>query len=291
MFTSTAPKVLLVVAAALTVGVGITTASASTDPPPPTDPPPSTGTPPAEGTAVVESDGFASAEDAASAYLYAFSAGDLAGAMAALSIEVYVENFDFEAMIEWQSFYLPAGNAVPLPSGDPLNTAINAEQRRAVVVDQILDQYFTLLDPELERTRGEQVDDAAEFTSSLTATMTSESLAGLAEFEFVPLDDVDADAAELYAGRDVENRANRDAVLGADETLAIAATTTVEGRPVTLLFEAVRYGDAWWLDSLGGRFATIVGLDYQNAGVITETADEAGDAVDATDPVDGSDSL
>ncbi len=252
----------VLVATGLATGLGAASVSASTDVPPAA----AVAGPTAEGP------GSASAEDAVTEYLSAFAAGDLAGATAAFAVETFVEHYDFEAAIEWQRFYQSYGIGIPLPAGDPLNTAFNVEQRRATVVNQILNQYFALLNPELDRTQGQMVDDAAEFTESLSAAMSSGSLAGLADFEFVALEDIDADAAELYTGPDVKQRDERNAVLGADESLAVAVRTTAAGDEVTLVFDAVRYGDSWWLESLGGRFALLLNVDVTSGGVMRDDA-------------------
>lgn len=90
---------------------------------------------------------------------------------------------------------------LPLPSTDPFNVSINLEQRRAVVAGQVLNQYFTLVNPALDRTSLQPLaDDGAieDFATTLAATMKSGALAELAAYKFVGLEEIDADAAETY---------------------------------------------------------------------------------------------
>ncbi len=40
----------------------------------------------------------------------------------------------------------------------------------------------------------------------------------------------------------------------------------VGGQPYLGFFSVVRYGDSWWLEQLGGNFATLVGVDAFHVG-------------------------
>lgn len=249
---------------------------------------PSGATAPTEPAASSGADatGFASGADAVDAYLAALVAGDVDGAIATFAIDEYVTNFDFEAMLQRVQSYQPYQDIL-LPPGDPLNDALNREGRRAVVAGMIINQYFALANPELDRTMTQALtEDGAvgEFVGSMTAAMTSESLAGLAEHELVDLADVDAEAAELAASEQaVANSATMLAIVGGDESAELAVRTTLESRPVTLLFRTVRYGDQWWIETLGGHFSQLLGVELADAGVVRDDlADSGNSAVPAT---------
>ena len=42
----------------------------------------------------------------------------------------------------------------------------------------------------------------------------------------------------------------------------------VGGQPYLGFFSVVRYGESWWLEQLGGNFATLVGVDLLHAGAV-----------------------
>lgn len=225
-----------------------------------------------------EGGGFSSAEEAVTAYTDALAAGDFDALLQVFAIETYVEHLDFGASLERVGVYQPLGGGLPLPSSDPFNESINVEQRRATVASTIRNQYFTLANPELDTTISQRLADAEaveQLTSSLEATMRADALAGFAEAEFVALEDVDASAAELFVSD--ASRGNDEAmlaILGADESAELAVRAAAGdrgGEPVVATFRAVRYGDRWWLETLGGQFATLVGGSALHAGVLLES--------------------
>ena len=107
---------------------------------------------------IIQDDVFA--EDAVTAYTDALADGDFDAVMRTFTTETYVANFDFEASLERLRVYQPFIGALPLPSTDPFNEAINIEQRRSTVAGMILNQYFTLANPELEITLAQPLADA-----------------------------------------------------------------------------------------------------------------------------------
>lgn len=220
--------------------------------------------------------GYASAEDAVTAYLEAMSAGDLDGMLSTFAIDVYVEHFDFEASLDRLGFYLPHAAGLPLPPTDPLNIALDIEHRRAMVAGMVLNQYFALTDPELNDSNGQIVDDAASFTASLESVMTSTAVASLADGEFVPLDEIDAEASETLAGdRAQDVNAETLAVAGADASEELAVRVNVGDDEAILLFRTVRYGEGWWIETLGGQFALLLSIvEHLDAGVI-RTSEES----------------
>jgi len=217
--------------------------------------------------------GSATAEDAISAYLGAMAAADFDGAVAAFAIEPYVERFDFAAMLEWLRYYQSFSSAQPLPSSNPFNAAINRQQRRALVAGQVTNQYFALVNPTFDRSAtGTAFDDDAAveaFVAELEAAMDPARLADLATYEPIDPAELDADAAELLAGeRGTELDRRQLAIAGADESAELAVSSAIGGRPVALLFRALRYGDSWWLETLQGILAQLLGLESLSPGVM-----------------------
>ena len=240
--------------------------------------------PPAGTTPVIP--GYASAELAVEAYLDALSAADFDAAVEVFAIEPYVEHFDFRASLERVRSYGQFSMPLPLPSTDPFNVAINLEQRRAAVAGQVLNQYFTLVNPTLDRTSTQPLtDDAAidAFATTFEAAMTSGPLADLATHEFVSFEEIDADSAEAHSDeRTAELDAALLAIVGADESTEVAVRSSVLDRDVVLLFRVVRYGDAWTIETLGGLFSTILGISANAAGTL-ETGDVDLSSVDSAE--------
>ena len=227
------------------------------------------------GATSVEGEGFASAEEAVTAYTDALAAGDYDALLQAFAIETYVVHFDFDASLERIGVYQPLVGNLSLPSSNPFNEAINIEQRRAAVAGMIRNHYFTLANPELDTTIAQPLADAEaveQLTSSLETTMRAEALAGFATAEFVPLADVDATAAEHLAS-DASRAYDEEmlAVVGADESAELAVRATIGEVQVIATFRAVRYGDNWWLETLGGQFAALAGVSIALAGVVRES--------------------
>jgi hypothetical protein len=99
--------------------------------------------------------------------------------------------------------------------------------------------------------------------------MVPDVLGELATHEFVSLDEIHADAAAKHASaRAVEQDQSQLAALGADESRELAVRSTTNGSPVTPLLRTLRYGDHWWLETLGGMFALILGVPHIDSGVI-----------------------
>lgn len=257
-------------AAAVAVGSGalLNTVSASSPP----------------GTAATqESAGYATPEDAVFAYMEALRRADLGAMASAFAIETYAANYDFAAYVELIRAYSP--NApIKFPASDPFNVAVNIESRRAHVVGGIHYQYLTLCCPDIDPVEVVALpDDAAvtNFVDDLSASANSDVLSSIDSFTFVPLEAVSADTYEVYtSGRNEENIARRAAVLGADEMTDLAVRFPSLDGEVYALLSVVRYGDDWWIDELGGTFASLLGLGFTDAGIVPV------DQTDQTDPPD-----
>lgn len=221
--------------------------------------------------------GFATATDAIGAYLTALAGADFDAAQATFAVDPYVDGFDFSAYLRWLRHYQFTNALLPLPNTDPFNAAVNRAHRRSRVASEITNQYFALAHPELDRTASGQLlrDDAEvdEFVDDLTAAMTPASLGGLASWEPVPIEELDPEAVEMLASDEsVEHHDRLVAMIGADEAQEIAVRTALDA-PLVLLFRAVRYGDRWWLETLTGQLATLLGVPFLAAGVLYLAAD------------------
>ena len=202
----------------------------------------------------------------------AMAAGDLDQMVATFAIETYVDHFDMAAYLNWIRMYAPATSPLMVPAATPFGRALDVEQRQANVVDQIGRQYLSLVEPALDLSQPMVLTDdsaADDLSAGLDAAVGALDTSGVGTFSFVPLDKVDPDAAQLYDS--AQNQANldsRNAYLGADELTDLVVQFDVGGQPYLGFFSAVRYGDSWWLEQLGGNFATLVGVDPLRAGAV-----------------------
>lgn len=216
--------------------------------------------------------GFASPEAAAVAYAEAVAAGDLSAATDAFAIEAFVEHFDLAASTEYIGMYSVASGLPLLPNTDPFNVALNVERRRDVVTREILVQYFVFANPERDILTPSVVRPEAvtDLIAELDATMAPAAFADLAGATPIAIADLDAeltaDLADENAVRAIERR---QAVLGADELAPVA----LRANGFVVLFDAVRYGDTWWLYSVNGQTAAMAGLSYGDGGVLVVDAD------------------
>lgn len=231
------------------------------------------GTAPGDSAGADRASGSASAGDAVAAYIGALAAADFDGAVATFAVDPYVENYDFAAWLNRVGRYQPTFAPQLLPNSDPFNTAINLAQRRSTVAREVTSQYFALVNPTLDRAHnGVLLEDEAAvdaFVDDLETVMVSAPLADLAIYDVVPAGDIDPDLGDLLADdRIVELNESQLAITGADESAELAVRSSISGRPVAMVFRAVRYADSWWIETLQGTLATLLGLDAIAPGVI-----------------------
>ena len=226
------------------------------------------------GGTTYEGPGTASAEDAVTAYMNAMAAGDLDQMVGTFAVETYVDNFDFDVYLARIRAYSPFVAPLLVPPATPFTRALDVEQRQGAVVGQIARQYLGLAVPDLDLTQTVNLPDdssVGDLSTALTTAVTDVDLSGVGSFTFVPLADVDAAAATNYASE--QNRANLDAYrasVGADEVTDVVVRFEVGGQSFLGFFSALRYGDAWWLDQIGGNFSVLVGVDAFHAGAAPE---------------------
>ncbi len=242
------------------------------------------------GTPTYEGPGAASPEDAVTTYMDGLAAADLDAMVSSFAIETYVDNFDMRAYLERIQIYQLGAMPLYLPPDSLFTEALAVEQRHDTVFHQVLFQALRLVDPDLEPTEGVSLTDPAEleeFYNHLAAAAAALDTSEAASFTFVPLAEVDAEAAEDYESE--QNQTNLDelsGILGADEMTDLVVRFTVGGREFFAFFSVVRYGDAWWVAQLGGNFAQLVGISTLEVGAVPvdEDADTGGSSSTSVEP-------
>ena len=229
-----------------------------------------TSVPPPPAATTYEGPGSASPEDAVSSYMSGLASVDVDAMVSSFAVETFVDHFDFLAYLERLGVYSATFTPVVVPAETPFARALGIERRHGTVTDQILFQFLALADPELEPT--EQVllneDVTPEvFSGSLAAAVGAVDLAEVGSFTFVPMADVAPEAAEVYESE--PNQANLETIremFGADEITDLVVRFTVSDQEYFAFFSVVRYGDAWWVDQLGGNFASLVTIPPLRSG-------------------------
>jgi hypothetical protein len=228
-----------------------------------------TSVPPAPSTAY-EGPGSASAEEAVSTYMNGLAAGDADAMVSSFAIETFAEHFDLRAYLEWIGAYTLGATPILVPAETPFAAALGVEQRHGNVINQILFQYLGLIAPDVDPSLTVNVTDDTtldEFYGDLDTAVTALDTSEIESFTFVPRAEVDPAAAEAYESE--QNQANLDrrrGIFGADEISDVVVRFAVGGREFFAFFSVIRYGDAWWIDQLGGNFAQLLAIPALKVG-------------------------
>jgi len=226
---------------------------------------------PASASATYESPGFVSAEDALMAYIEGLQQGDLQQMIGAFAIETYIEHLDLVAWIERLNSYFP-NIAVKLPNASPMVTALNIESRRANIIDEILRQLMSFhIEDEsvMYMNTGPFPHDifgsAEDFVDLLRTSMEPMALQSMEFLSFVE----PAVLFEYYDDEKIQAIIEGSRVIcGADELKSVAAFFTVHGKLYVLCANALRYGEQWYLESLGGHLGAIMGISFTSGGIM-----------------------
>ena len=57
-------------------------------------------------------------------------------------------------------------------------------------------------------------------------------------------------------------------MFGADELTDLVVQFTVGEQEYLAFFSVARYGDAWWIEQLGGNFASLLGIGALQVGAV-----------------------
>ena len=225
---------------------------------------------------------FDSPEDAVIAYLEGLRYSDLDRMIGAFALESYVENYNFEALLNRVRVYSPALE-IRMPNANALVTAMNIENRRARIVDGIIFQYILLSDPEFNMTAPHVIEDgqAGEFVSRFNESLNAPTLNSIEVLGFIPPEAL----MELYLSEANQSNIMRQAeVLGADQLISRVAVFEMDGNKYLLLVDAVEYSERWYISQLGGNISVLLGISHMWFGLLpVYLADEGIDIFDGID--------
>lgn len=213
----------------------------------------------------IEGPGFDTPEDAAKAYLEALKNQDVDAMVATFAVESYAEHYDLQAMFERLQAYTP-GLEMKLPAGSTYNNELNAEGRRAFLLNQILYQYFLYNVPSANM----------ESTSILTdnPNLISDMEKDTKDYVFSDLKITGTMAPEeltdLYLSDDNQENIGKQVKAYGVESKDIAnVVITFEADGDTWYFcpQMICYDGKWYIQTLTGNLASILGWQPSYGGL------------------------
>ena len=218
-----------------------------------------------------EGSGYESAEDAVKAYLEAFINADVDAMTSTFAVETYVENFNLEASLERLRAYTLASQQ-SFPSNNQFTTDMNIQQRQSQIASFIRYQYMSLFIPkainEGMMTTFADTQESRSFIRTLGDQSYINSLSEMSIIGFVSPsslhDSYTSEANQRYINQTTE-------ILGAQGVEDVVARVELDNQNLLFCFDAVRYGDKWYVHSLGGNIGTLLGISLYAMGVVPES--------------------
>lgn len=217
-----------------------------------------------------EGNGSESAEDAARLYLEGIRDSDLSKALSAFAIETYANHFDYQAQIARIGAYLPASMNIKFPAVNDFAASLNVETRQNELINAIVMQQFMFYAPEMDATQmvpftgDDREQQVAAFVESIYESVQSLSIETLEVLGFIH----PALLSEHYANTlNQENLAKQAKIYGADEVKSVVALFSIGKNTYTMCCDAVRYGDLWYMLSLGGNIGALLNLAPSTGGI------------------------
>lgn len=206
---------------------------------------------------VVET-GFDSPEDAVIAYLEGLRDSDLNRMIYAFAVERYVENYNFEALLNRLQAYTLT-HEIRMPNANEFVTAMNIESRRARVIDGIIMQHIFLAHPELDMlaTQAVDVEHISDFVGDFSENLNALDLYSIEILGFIPPEALD----ERYLSEHNQSvLASQAEVLGAEQLASRVAVFEMDGEKYLLLVDVAEYKGAWYLSDLGGNIGILLNI-------------------------------
>jgi len=223
------------------------------------------------GTGTIEGPGFATAEDAAKAYLIGLQNQDVEEMLSTFAVESYAKHYDFAAMLERLMSYQPALE-MRLPITDEYTQRLNIEGRRNQIVNGIVAQYMTYNTPdELNDYTPTVFNDPAviaEFVEKFESNTQDYVFADIKITGTMKPEDM----SEMYLSEQNQRNIERQSKVfgvGADDVANIVITFEANGHEWLFCPQAIRYDGKWYLQYLQGNIADLLGLASYTGGIVS----------------------
>lgn len=213
-----------------------------------------------------EGPGCATPEEAVLLYLDALRDQDVQGMIGTFAIESYVRHFDFPAQAERSGGY-SFGSEIKLPNTNEMFIQYNIESRRSAVASSVYQQFMTMALSDMDIYQPISLTTPEKLATFLSQFDGAE----LSGFEtIVHKEFLDpATLTERYESGQIRSMiAENQAIYGADELRSMAASIEIEGRDYLFCSNVMRYGDRWYLHTLGGYIGMLLAVDYAAGGIV-----------------------
>lgn len=215
----------------------------------------------------MEGEGFDTPEAAAIAYLEGFRDEDVNRMISTFAIETYVQNYDFEALLERVGVYTLAMD-VRMPNSNEYSTDLNIQVRRNQIANSIVNQYLVLCGTEGMEGQIVRISEdggASKFAAGMDRAMNRISLENLEILGFIP----PKAASERYSsGSNRENLRKSAAICGADKRVSVIAAFQIGRKKYMQSFDALEYNGKWYIAQLGGNVGSLMGLSVMQNGLV-----------------------
>lgn len=222
------------------------------------------------GTATIEGTGFATAEDAAKAYLTGLQNQDMDAMLSTFAVESYAAHYDFAALVERLKSYQP-NFEMRLPGTNEYTQRLNIEGRRNQIVNQIIFQYMIYNTPdELNDYSPVTFEDAAAIAEFMEKFESNTQDYVFADIEITGTLEPE-DISEMYLSEtNQQNIASQAKIYGADagDVANVVITFEADGHEWIFCPQAIQYDGKWYLQSLQGNIAVLLGMTVYTGGIV-----------------------
>ena len=217
----------------------------------------------------IEGSGFDTPEDAANAYLMGLKDGDLDAMLSAFAVESYVEHYDLEYLIERLGQY-NINFEIHLPNSNEHTKKMNVMSRRTYLTNQIILQYMFYQTPDAFN----EANNINFFENLTFSDFIDKFERDTENYIFKDLEITGTlepeDFTDLYMSpTNQENIARQAKTFGADEddVANIAVKFEADGQTWIFCPQLVRYDGKWYLQSVQGNLANLLGLSVYTGGI------------------------
>jgi len=222
------------------------------------------------GAATVEGPGFATPEAAAKAYLSGLRDQDMDAMLSSFAVESYASHYNFAALVERLKSYHPTFE-MRLPGTTGYTQRLNIEGRRNQLANQIIQQYMAYNAPdELRAYAPVTFRDSEEISEFVEKVETATHEYVFADMKITGTMQPDS-LTDLYLSEaNQQNIAQQAKTFGAqiDDVENVVITFEANGHKWIFCPQAVRYDGRWYLQSMQGNIANLLGLSVYMGGIM-----------------------
>lgn len=232
----------------------------------------------AEATAKCEGEGYATADDAARAYVEAMNDGDIAAMLSTFAVETYIDRKDAAASLNWRKSFEYSAFA-SLPVVDPFSRGLLIERRRNEITQSIYCAWllYSTYDTDFAGAGAAysvSLQDEAETQAFLSVFEASPWKRWIGHIAVTAVCGTDDPRVLEFVPETINNEANQknlakqQAICGADELVERVVFMDVDGTQGAQLMQCARYGNRWYNLKTQGLTATLLGMAWTANGMI-----------------------